>query len=253
MGAGGNTKFSSLYENHETYIIKILRSETKEELLNSVSSFVEHIGFNDFIYACFLPSVSVHTKEEIILSGYPDEWRSHYIHEKYSSIDPVVFHCNRNVMPVNWSDINFSQERADVSVMNEAKEFGLVYGWTIPLHGAGGVWSLLSIASSSYDDFFDNGFDPRLSVSFLAASAIHTNITENYMACSEKQSSVHSITAREREVVAWAAEGKTIWETSMILGISESTVRFHLNHVSSKLGANNKVSTVSKAILYGVL
>jgi DNA-binding CsgD family transcriptional regulator len=37
------------------------------------------------------------------------------------------------------------------------------------------------------------------------------------------------VSARELDCLKWNAAGKTAWEASVILGISERTVRFHLN------------------------
>ena len=37
------------------------------------------------------------------------------------------------------------------------------------------------------------------------------------------------MSARELDCLKWTAAGKTAWEASVILGISEQTVRFHLN------------------------
>jgi hypothetical protein len=38
------------------------------------------------------------------------------------------------------------------------------------------------------------------------------------------------LTPREREVLAWASAGKSAWETSVLLGISEATAITHLDH-----------------------
>lgn len=128
----------------------------------------------------------------------------------------------------------------------------MVYGRTIPLHGSGGSWSLLSISSSSKDDFFENNKDPRVAFAHYIAATMHGALAEKHY--KQGESFVKStITKREREVIAWAAEGKTLWETSVILGISESTVKFHMNSASEKLGGVNKVNTVSKALLHGIL
>lgn len=48
------------------------------------------------------------------------------------------------------------------------------------------------------------------------------------------------LTPREIECVHWAAQGKTSWEISMILGISERTVNFHLSNSMQKTGSSNR-------------
>lgn len=61
------------------------------------------------------------------------------------------------------------------------------------------------------------------------------------------------LTAREREVLLWAAQGKTAWETSTILGISPKTVEFHLGNCGRKLGSATKAQTILAAARKGLL
>jgi DNA-binding CsgD family transcriptional regulator len=44
------------------------------------------------------------------------------------------------------------------------------------------------------------------------------------------------------------AAGKTAWEVSTILGISERTVRFHLNAAREKLQCTTTTQAVAKAV-----
>jgi LuxR family quorum sensing-dependent transcriptional regulator len=54
------------------------------------------------------------------------------------------------------------------------------------------------------------------------------------------------LTARERDVFSWVAEGKSDWEISVILGVSETTVRFHADNARRKLGAVNRAQAVAR-------
>jgi DNA-binding CsgD family transcriptional regulator len=57
------------------------------------------------------------------------------------------------------------------------------------------------------------------------------------------------ISARELDCLKWTAAGKTAWEASVILGISERTVRFHLNAAREKLDCATTTQAVAKAIM----
>ena len=61
------------------------------------------------------------------------------------------------------------------------------------------------------------------------------------------------LTEREKECLLWTAEGKTSWEISQILGISERTVVFHLNNATRKLDVVNRQHAVAKAISHGYI
>lgn len=56
------------------------------------------------------------------------------------------------------------------------------------------------------------------------------------------------ISARELDCLKWTAAGKTAWEASRILGISERTVRFHLNSAREKLNCSNTTQAVAVAV-----
>lgn len=61
------------------------------------------------------------------------------------------------------------------------------------------------------------------------------------------------LTPREREVLTWAAAGKSAWETSTILGISEATVITHLENIRRKLNVANPTQAVVAALRSGEL
>jgi LuxR family quorum sensing-dependent transcriptional regulator len=51
---------------------------------------------------------------------------------------------------------------------------------------------------------------------------------------------------RERDAIAYVAEGKTDWEIARIMGIAESTARFHVDNARRKLGAVNRAHAVAR-------
>jgi DNA-binding CsgD family transcriptional regulator len=61
------------------------------------------------------------------------------------------------------------------------------------------------------------------------------------------------LTPRERECLHWVAHGKTHFETSLILGISTSVVKNHLDNARMKLGATNLTHAVAIAVSAGFI
>jgi DNA-binding CsgD family transcriptional regulator len=61
------------------------------------------------------------------------------------------------------------------------------------------------------------------------------------------------ITTRELECIQWAADGKTSWEISQILSISQRTVDFHLANCISKSNSANRQQAIVKYVLNGQL
>jgi DNA-binding CsgD family transcriptional regulator len=54
------------------------------------------------------------------------------------------------------------------------------------------------------------------------------------------------LTAREREVLAWVAQGKTNAEIARLLWLAPSTVRKHLENVYAKLGVSTRTAAVAR-------
>lgn len=78
---------------------------------------------------------------------------------------------------------------------------------------------------------------------FLQRPAVIVCVTEHGV-----DDAVH-LTAREQESLAWVAEGKSDWEIATILGLSETTVRFHVDNARKKLGAVNRAQAVGRLLL----
>lgn len=59
------------------------------------------------------------------------------------------------------------------------------------------------------------------------------------------------LTCREQACLNWAAKGKTSWEISQILSISERTVNFHLGNCIRKTNSCNRQQAISKCVAGG--
>lgn len=60
-----------------------------------------------------------------------------------------------------------------------------------------------------------------------------------------------NLTKRELECIGWASEGKTSWEISQILDISERTVNFHIANCIVKTDSINRQQAIAKCLLKG--
>jgi DNA-binding NarL/FixJ family response regulator len=61
------------------------------------------------------------------------------------------------------------------------------------------------------------------------------------------------LTLREREVLAFLAEGRTNREIAGALSVSVATVKSHLVHIYDKLGAANRNEAIGRAVAAGIL
>ncbi len=61
-----------------------------------------------------------------------------------------------------------------------------------------------------------------------------------------------TLSAREREVLAWLAEGKRDAEIAKILGISERTIHKHAQHIFTKLEVETRTAAARLAHAAGL-
>ena len=71
-------------------------------------------------------------------------------------------------------------------------------------------------------------------------------LTERLMEFAQPDDDLPALTGRERDCLAFVADGRTDWQIAALLGISEPTVRFHLNNARRKLGAVNRAQAVAR-------
>lgn len=62
-----------------------------------------------------------------------------------------------------------------------------------------------------------------------------------------------SLTPREREVLALLSEGQSNKRAAKTLGVSESTVKFHVQAIYSKLGVQSRAAAVTRGIQLGLV
>ena len=198
-----------------------------------------------FIYGAYIPVV----ESIVIVNGFPTLWRERYVEAGYINSDPTVRHCSQNTTPVWWHGIpapkKGRQAAAEQQVMDEAADNGLRFGISVPMHGAGAEWGMLSLASSR--ELEPHGPACMYGVQFLTQSA-HEAVKRINAEQIDAEIEHRRLTDRERECLQWTANGKTAWEISRILSLSESTVTFHLKNAIQKMDVTNRPHAVAKAL-----
>jgi len=61
------------------------------------------------------------------------------------------------------------------------------------------------------------------------------------------------LTEREVQVLKWLSVGKSNWEISRILRISEGTVEKHMAAIAGKMDVSNRTHAVAEALRTGVI
>jgi LuxR family transcriptional regulator, quorum-sensing system regulator BjaR1 len=217
-----------------------------DAVMEELQSIVAELGFSSFIVTG-LPLPNRPLEPLVLLSSWPADWFERYTTQDYFQIDPVGQNVFATTSPFRWGDAPYRKDK-DLSrtMMGEAVEFGLVDGFCVPIYTATGWQSAFSFASERRLDVGPK----ELAAAHLLALTAHGRLRA---LLGEEPCVRQRLTQREREVLAWAAAGKSAWETSTILGISEATVITHLENTRRKLHVANTTQAVVAALQSGEL
>ena len=69
----------------------------------------------------------------------------------------------------------------------------------------------------------------------------------------ENALSAIKLNPKEKEVLAWGAQGKTSWEIALILKCTESGVNFHFGNIRLKFGVSTRSAALIKATALGLV
>lgn len=129
-------------------------------------------------------------------------------------------------------------------------DYGIHSGYTSTIAPAdrSGSYSLITFCSQR-DDAVDSR--TRSILSHLTPH-LHQVLVREAGNCAGR-SPGPPLSARETEVLNWLKAGKSSWDISMVLGISERTVNFHVYNVMRKLGALNRPQAVAIAVARGLI
>ncbi len=241
------------------YIIeRIANFQNLDQFKSSLDGFLSTLGFDCWAYTVKMPDSFNGSSFDVIHT-----WNQEFV-DRY--LDIHAFHCPRfkhlwqSEVPLIY-DKKFTDDDLKLlrhqpvkvkAVIEEIIDFGYHgHGFSLTTHGKHGDKGVLTLQNR---DKRKDGID-AISLSFHIASAFFPLMHMKYIELRgwKPPGSLFPLTERELECLRWAADGKTAWETGMVLNVSERTVNFHMANAQKKLMASNKIQAVARAILYNLL
>jgi DNA-binding CsgD family transcriptional regulator len=236
----------------EKFIEDTNAAETPEDVFDLFLSALRECGYDRVCYSLITDHPSLDLKAgHGIFQNYPGDWMTYYMSKGYQCVDPVPKHCFNTIRPFTWDALDQARpmSKSENLVMNEAHEAKLLSGAAIPLHGPNGELAGVGLASSAGQAECDP-------VTLAKIQAISFQFHIAYTDQNKKRPSLKGVvilTSREKEILLWAAEGKSDYVIADIIGVSYPTIRFHMNNIFRKLQANDRILAVVKAIRLGLI
>lgn len=206
---------------------------------------MKKFGYDRVVYSLMTDHPSLNLpRQHGLVSSYPQHWVEYYNQTGYMDHDPVAQELMKTLKPFFWNDLLQEKRIPDLSVqvMNEAGESGIHNGLAFSMPGKFGEITAFGLAQTDKDTTKTKDYSLLASLHLLS---VYFHQTFREMHKSEAQV---DLTGREKEILQWAAEGKSDDVIADILNISQNTVRFHWKNVFEKLDANGRVFAVTKAL-----
>lgn len=184
---------------------------------------------------------------KIINISYPVAWLQRYQERNYAAIDPILrVHAQRFHTQL-WSDTYAGiTTKEEQQFIEDARSFGLHEGITL------GHLNKRKLLGSLFS-FSGNGLGQQARHRLILECALpHLHLALMRTAF-PVENEFPTLSPRERQVLKWLMEGKTNWETSRILNISERTVKFHVQNVLTKLRSSTRGHAIALAIELGLV
>jgi LuxR family quorum sensing-dependent transcriptional regulator len=217
-------------------------ARSPEDVLTLFSREIAQVGFHAHLMVVM---DSREFTRRVIANGWNPEWSSLYTKENMAADDPVARHFLHTIHPFEWKDAPFDaeQEPKALEIMRRAVDFRMNSGFCVPVHCDSSV-TAVSMAGENAD----LGHGVRNALHLISLFA-HNRIRA--LLKSPPAYPCRILTEREREVLTWVSAGKTDWEISIILSISERTARAHVHNAARKLNAVNRNAAIVAALIAG--
>jgi DNA-binding CsgD family transcriptional regulator len=185
---------------------------------------------------------------DFYFNTWPPELLLEYQRNDYVRHDMLPAVAHLSAMPFTWVELRDRQQTPEqIKFHNRIRELGVIDGYAVPIHLPGGdVGLCVSVSTHIIVDT-----EQRL--------ALHLASLYAYDRCralggSTEASSVKApLSPRELECVKWVLDGKSDTDIGKILGISHTTVHFHVERVKKKLGVRTRTQAAAMMRTLGYL
>ncbi len=228
-----------------SFIDTTLSHDSEEAFHHSIMEMADFLGFEYVLYGHM--KASYHRDHPAILVNLsnPVDWMDEYDEEGYLKYDPVRMEMEHYLKRGEsceafvWDDYERRLSHHERLVIERRKSFGLAHGFSMFRN------------SARQQSLFLVSFASATTVPGPRELLIGKLIVPHLSRCRKRLDlllCVDTLTSRERSVANWLLEGKTNWEISLILKVSESTVKFHITNILKKLQVKNRQHAISLLI-----
>ena len=229
---------------HDFYaaVVKGTTKRSRQAILADIRNNweLEHVTYRKLSR----PSPRQQPTPVVSVSTLPYAWLQHYRHQRLDIIDPTLTQSPKSRLPVDWATLAQGSAEGQ-QFFQQAAQFGIkTTGLTVPVRDATAGMALFCVTADLRPAEWRNYLRKHLGDIVYLAMLYHNDIEATQIDTDRRA----QLNEKETAALAWAATGKTAWETAQILGLSERSVTHHIQSSCVKLQAANKTHAVALAL-----
>jgi LuxR family transcriptional regulator, activator of conjugal transfer of Ti plasmids len=214
-------------------------------LKDALIHLAEQAGFSGYAYLYIRPG---HT---IASSNYPPEWRSIYFKRKFEAVDPIVKRAKSMKRVFTWSGEHERRRlpKEQSAFFDQAADFGIRSGITIPIRAANGSTSMFTLASDKPAIDLKRDIDPVAAAA--AVGQLHTRMT--LLPLTPIAQDPAWLDPKEAAYLNWISVGKTMEEAADLEGVKYNSVKSKLEEARKRLKIHTMPHLVALAVRAGLI
>lgn len=246
----------------------IEKLDSREALKTALHRLIGDFGFSGF---CFLDISDAYRSAFVYFGTTGESWENEYLSNGFFDVDEVIKVARRSNRPFRWTDVPLPErlgkkKSGALKVFEASRDYEFHNGLVIPLHFVDEFGRYHSALCSLT---WSRGEAEFARVQAEHGKALHFLLTYWIQRVAEIEAAEKAqsrdvmllrrnalklkLTDRERDVLSWAARGKTTQDTADIIGIANETVIAHIKSAMAKIEAGNKTHAVAKALQLGLI
>jgi DNA-binding CsgD family transcriptional regulator len=234
-----------IFPKIEEVICALDKLNNLPELIDYFEDLIVNLGLVSFQLS-EITDIDDFPGNNLSIGNLPDSYlKKYWRNGNYMFHDPIVRKTLTSNQPVRYSKyLTKSDNPKRVQEIFDFREKqGISDGYGFPLKGRLNRFTVLNITGDM------SGFSKADIIQLEMYSILfYRRATELFpLKGALAVTDTVVLTDRERECLSWVAKGKTNWDISQILMITERTVQYHIENAREKLGADTRLQAVVAA------
>ncbi len=225
---------------------KMSAAQSADEIVQIFANSISPLGVTGVLIGHIVDYETLKNGQPMRLGTWPTELMRARIENRAVIHDPVIAYALRTSRPFRWETAYQHASRYGLKIANLAEDYGLKDGIMFPIISVEATRGGVSIGGAKLAVQSEQ-------IMPLSLLANHCYVALERMLGPFRFEIKASLSALETDVLHYAACGKSAWETSQILHMTEGAVKASIKRARHKLGAVNTPQAVASAMRQNLL